>query len=467
VGLLHKPNFRLVGGDYVYILLISGIVVSTVNTNVSEPLLYLVDWELLETLDCPLRCPLRPSNSSFLRLPAAKVSGGLIFEFFSNIMPVLSTTDLAGGTFLEDNHRQQENEITHFLEHHKALQTISRVVSGTTSLFGDNAPTIQQSEYYQSALREFVSAQLDRQKASLTSNTGRQDAATSTKIAEQHALCLKRALEDDLTAPGLTPELLCRWHGILCGEGLHVHAGKLRPRNVHVRVGNVSFRPSSHIAGDLDQVCRALNALEGRLFHSDQHPTTHSGNDNHQRSVARDASPGLAAVTFAVAVFFGIGDTHAFADGNGRLARIAANWALRRAGLPFCVHFFATAVQRKEYSTATSLTRRNLYLKSRGHVSQERLLDCFRDGKCLQPLVVLFLDRIHKAVAEFSALVKEKSSLSLDQNEARAARMFRERAATGNCFMYVRRWCVCFFLRRIMLAKKVYSSFSVSHIQLL
>ena len=399
-----------------YIILVGSVVVSTVNAGLSEPLLCVTNLTVVEERNKPLLQP----PSSRLKLPLEKTFGGRSYDFFSRTCSFLSITDLAGCSSLTTTDwKEKESVVSHFLEHDKALKTISRS-SSQRGPFED----LGKSDCYLAAQSDFSASQLDRQKASLTSNTGRQDAETSVKITQQHALCLNMALEQDVDAE-LTPQLLCKWHGIVCGDGLHQHAGILRPKGVNVRVNQMSFRPSVHMENDLAVLCKALMNLETRLLRNTSSP----------RASQESLSPGVAAVTFAAAVFFGIVDTHAFADGNGRLARIAANWALRRAGIPFCIHFFATPAQRKEYREATVTTRRNLYLEARGSVTQETFLEAFRDAKCLQPLVVLFMDRINKAVTEFSILVKEKTALLTDHDEAKAARMFRERAAAGNCFM--------------------------------
>ncbi|GKY91637.1 hypothetical protein MPSEU_000135600 [Mayamaea pseudoterrestris] len=416
---------RSLRNDLFHIIFVRGAVASSVNAGLSEPLLYITTFDIFKELTHPLVKP----PDTVLKLPSGKTTGGKAYDFFSRTTHFLSNADLSGCSVnatndigLPNDWSEKETAVSQFLEHDKAMHTISKSSAATTSSAFD-----AQSDCYLAAQSEFIASQLDRQKVSLTSNTGRQDAATSVKIAEQHALCLNTALEQDLHLD-LTPELLCKWHGILCGNGIHKHAGVLRPKGVNVRVGQRSFRASEHIPGDIETACRALMSLEARLLRN--------GNVSSPRdSRSNQVSLSVAAVTFAAAIFFAIVDTHAFADGNGRLSRIAANWALRRAGIPFCVHFFATPAQRKEYLDALIQSRRNIFLAAIGNVEQEMLLDVFRDAKCLQPLVVLFMDRISRSVTEFNKLVKEKSTLLTDQAEAKAARTFRERAAAGNCLI--------------------------------
>jgi hypothetical protein len=84
---------------------------------------------------------------------------------------------------------------------------------------------------------------------------------------------------------------------------------------------------------------------------------------------------------------------------------------------------------------ATILTRRNLYLEQRGDVPSEALWTAFRKAGAFAPLVKVFLERVTKSVTEFVKLVDEKSSQVEEEDEAKAARAFRERAAAGSCLI--------------------------------
>jgi fido (protein-threonine AMPylation protein) len=380
-----------------YIILIRGYVTSEANANgPQDSILSLTNIDIVSTTN-------KRNTGGFQKyqLPTASISAGKSYDFWATTAHFLSESDLSGlSLFSEQN---KADTISNFMKHNGAIETLKNV---------SHLPTAAINELYQTTLHDFGNSQRDRQQATLSSNTGRHDAATAATVAHQHSLALEQALDADLAAV-LSPALFCSWHGILCN--LHRHAGVIRPHHVAVRVGQVAFRPSRQVGNDLDQLSHALNALEIRL--------------------RQGLSPSLAAMSFAAAVVFSINDTHAFADGNGRLARLTANWALKRAGIPFCVALFATPAQRKEYVAAQIMTRRNLYLVSRGDVSQESLLTVFRDVGCLSPLVNLFVDRVYKAVTEFNRLVEEKALALSDEDDARAVRVFRESAATGNCLM--------------------------------
>jgi hypothetical protein len=156
--------------------------------------------------------------------------------------------------------------------------------------------------------------------------------------------------------------------------------------------------------------------LENRLIHQSQ-----------ERS--------LGTITFGAAVFFGLIDIHPFNDGNGRLSRIAANWALRRGGLPFCINIFATQTQRGDYVNAIRKARLNTYLESHHNVGQDLTVEAFRQAGGLYPLVDLILERVSKAITEFNKLLEEKSLVAAEEAESQAARRFREKAAKGTCII--------------------------------
>ena len=136
-------------------------------------------------------------------------------------------------------------------------------------------------------------------------------------ISDQHQEALQYLwnlpLGKDLTLTDLN-----NCHGILC-DGLVEEAGTLRSKNV--RVGSTRFCPHERVAPMLTQLLNSIQTLHSRLIRDDT---------------------AEAAITFCAVVFMGIIDTHPYSDGNGRLARIAFNWALKRAGFPFVIHLFAT-----------------------------------------------------------------------------------------------------------------------------
>ena len=382
------------------------------------------------------------SSSSSTRHNNSKIQGGKVPVFLKEWTPFLSNEELAGclawnrTLFPNSNLLKEQNQaVSEFLEHHAAIRTLHRSQSSTAinvsttsntgnTNNGSNSNNIQNSNMtgaHLSALREFEGAQMDRQKASLTSNAGKENAQGAAKVVKQYRKALEYALSEESISRAdqsyLTVELLCKWHKILCGEGLNADAGKIRKKKVHV--GATSFRPPEFVRQDLETVCMVLRTLEPQLL----------------KNNVQEEQKALFAATYASIVFMGIVDVHPFADGNGRLARIAVNWALRRAGVPFVIHLFATPAQRYEYTAALKLSRRNVALLPMGDVTQEQLLSAYRTAGSFLPFVQLILGRLAKTVAEFQKLVQEKSLLRNEEDEARAARNYRQRAAQGNCLI--------------------------------
>jgi fido (protein-threonine AMPylation protein) len=341
-----------------------------------------------------------------------RTSGGVAANFLLDRAPLFSDAQLAGRDAFRlgwaDSDAFQSGAVLDtrkagkdFCLHHSAMKTLHE--SSTTET------TERAARNYMSAVREFASAQLDRQKASLTTNAGYEAADRATLVADQYRTALEAALAHADAKQDLTVDALKQWHGLLCSGGLVPEAGRLRTKKN--RAGNTDFLPAEQVPLELDKFCKAVRALGCRLA------------DNN------------SAATFAAAVCFGVLDIHAFSDGNGRLSRISTNWALRRAGLPFVINLFATPAQRREYVTAIEMTRRNLSIVPRGNVDEETLLDVTAHSGLLLPLESLIMDQISRAAAECSKLVAEKSLLVSEEQEARAARHFREKAAAGSCLI--------------------------------
>jgi hypothetical protein len=142
----------------------------------------------------------------------------------------------------------------------------------------------------------------------------------------------------------------------------------------------------------------------------------------------------LHAVLFAAVAMFGIVDIHPFIDGNGRLSRIVANYALKQ--LPFPINLFATPNQRNEYIVATEHTRHVLSINcAYGDVSRDDLIQVLKTSGAFGSLVQLLTDRVARAATALTAIWEEKSGLAAEAAEAKAARRVRERASRGTCMI--------------------------------
>mmetsp|Transcript_12945 Transcript_12945/g.15085 ORF Transcript_12945/g.15085 Transcript_12945/m.15085 type:complete len:586 (+) Transcript_12945:368-2125(+) len=333
----------------------------------------------------------------------------------------------------------------------------------------------------------FASIQQKLQIASLRSNTGRSDEIKSKRIIEQHSKALQEAIKHatstttttqtnectltKIRLPLLTRDVLCQWHRILGDDGALIEdAGVIRKKQV--RAGSTLFTHKDSVHTELDKFCTLLHSLEHRLLLS---PSAGLGDSSsstssplpllhplHQHptynNTVNKKLEGLNPITFAAITLYGILDIHPFNDGNGRLARIAANWALHRAGFPFVVNLCATPTQRKEYVTAIQMTLQNLNLKycsddnekndvSTQHAhkrkctrtrtpTQEDIYHSILVGVGLfKPLTMLIMERVHRASTECQKLIDEKSQQQSEEEEAKAAKRFREKAAKGTCLI--------------------------------
>mmetsp|Transcript_28328 Transcript_28328/g.66257 ORF Transcript_28328/g.66257 Transcript_28328/m.66257 type:complete len:794 (+) Transcript_28328:167-2548(+) len=443
------------------------------SSNPKDPLLFITSGEILQCHCRNIKKPPLAGSPSFRPFSlqqthtggngkasssnTPRIQGGVAPHFFHKWAPVLSNEVLSGWyarlMVLESRQaaaQQHATTVSNFLSHHNAILSLNHGAMCNERIGGEG-----NMQYYMSALSEFRQSQMDRQKASLVSNSGREDAKRATLIEKQYMKALIRALgehnaegtQQEVAQQHLSGNLVCLWHSILCGEGIHAEAGRFRSKMV--RVGHVHFRPCEQVPGDLEKVCNALRKLEGRLL---EHKHLSRGGWDMAASPSETTTrslPGWYAATYAAAVFFSLVDLHGFSDGNGRLGRIALNWALRKAGVPFSLHLFATPAQRKEYTEAIAQTRRNVSLISTTLISEDdrgdtqisnqhsntlivHALEC---AGALSPLVVFILDRLAKAIESFETAVQEKSRLVSEEAEAKAAKAVRDRERAGTCLI--------------------------------
>jgi len=401
------------------------------------------------------------TGNSSTAAPVSTVKGGMVGEFFSMYAPRLTDVELAGfavaatstgtivrsptrtiinaatGGSLLDQFAANKQKVDEMLARHGAMLTLlsSQSSSGdgsgkkspcsqpnsTRSRSQSNAADVAAAEIYLSALREFNTSQMDRQNAGLTSNVGRADAVSAELIKKQHRAALQAALDHaENTKEPLTSDLLCEWHKLLCGAGVHKEAGKLRKKSV--RAGRKTFAKPERVREELEKVIEGLQELERRLVAN--------------RLASHD---GQGPLIFAAAALFGIVDIHPFVDGNGRLCRIVANWCLRRARFPFPINFIVTKAQRREYISAIQETNGATHLHYRGVKAEQEgsmtRLDVLRTTGCFSPIVCLIADRLARAFSEFRREEADKANLASEESEARAARNARERAAEGDCII--------------------------------
>ena len=308
-----------------------------------------------------------------------------------------------------------------FLLHQKAMKmTLASISSNIVASF--------QNEKYIKAIKCFSLSQITRQTASLTSNTGKENVTRAKLTSDSHSLALEAALKhaEDPKQPALSPETICSWHLLLGGNGEIIpNAGVYRRKKV--KAGTTRFIHHSQIDSEIQKVCAGLKVLESNLLGYNLSPYNCDLEIRNRR--------GYGPLIFAAVAMFAIIDIHPFTDGNGRLSRIVANWALRRSGLPFVINMFATKVQRIEYIRSIAYTLQNSRLVTKGPVSDETLSSVRQKIGILKPLAYLILDRITKSLVEFEKVYNDIITKENEQQATLASKTFREKASTENCLI--------------------------------
>ena len=424
----------------------------------------------------------QPANMKIMPRVQGGDAGSLLLQW----APFLTNDALAGGSAVLnsdttsdlDDYEDQVSRVANFLAQHTAMMTLQSTAAVSTSNSGRNTPvssTVASTSMtgdkdavdanptevanasgpsanatetviakpgcvptsntvynYNAALKEFSASQFDRQRASLVSNSGRETADRAEMVIEQFRETLECSLGND-EASSLTIPLLCGWHSKLL-KGLHADAGKIRSRTV--RAGHTFFTPPSKIQSELEALCKCLESLQVRLSVPRSAPSSSRSASSSTRGDKQSKDEAVQALTYVAAAMFGCVDAHPFSDGNGRLCRIVANWALKRvANVPFPINLFATPAQRADFMTAIQQTRCNFSLRAQGGASRDEILKAFQGTGAFLPLVRLLMDRLARAVDECLRVWEEKSGLAAEQDEARIARRAREKAAEGTCLI--------------------------------
>jgi len=233
----------------------------------------------------------------------------------------------------------------------------------------------------------FAEMQLARQGAGLTSNTRKQETAESASLVIQnHDKALKAAMSDSLARVPLTLEVLCQIHAILCSDGLCDVAGAVRKTGVNV--GNRQCLPPDRVEAEIRL---ALESVE-------------------QLSTRADLSTFAKAAAAAMAVAY----VHPFKDGNGRMARIAANMVLRRAGVPFVLNICGTEEHRRRYVAATVASH---------------------TAGTLSDMSSLLAEHCARAWEELERLQQRREAEAADTHLAEAVRAAREQARSATCLI--------------------------------
>ncbi len=292
---------------------------------------------------------------------------------------------------------------------HQTLELISQFLAqqelarAATPLVDNHIAT---ASYYLPTLQEFAETQLDRQAAGLRTNADRETAVGATLLVQGHAQALQMALQEPLSSL-CSNASICTIHTLL----LNGQEGSGEFRTTLVRAGQTVFCPPEDIIREMDQFWSRIIQLSKTYSQSITSNT--------------DVTKIYNSIALAATAMYAINDIHPFVDGNGRTSRIYVNALLKQfLQLPFTITIVATPQQRQEY--VEGLREGQRILEDRGAISPS-------SGAAVEPLINMLMDRIVHAVIGLRALLKERATTALDDEEARIARRVRERAAQGQC----------------------------------
>ena len=279
--------------------------------------------------------------------------------------------------------------------------------------------------YYMPTIKKFASTQVDRQAAGLRTNTRKEREEGLADLIHGHSAAMKFAIEHSArnsNGPtingsfGLNKNVLCSMHSILCPS----QSGKFRINQA--KAGKTMFCSAVKIDAEI----RSLFILMESLWLSWLQ----------KRGGSNIFKETYQAVSLATILMYCLNDIHPFVDGNGRLARICANYALHRTlGLPFTLTLVATEAHRQEYIdglrkghlTVQRLKEQKISFSSSG--KNDRSLTTF------EPLIHMILDRMAHAIQQLQQSLNEKAHAVTEDEENRIARLVRERAASGQCII--------------------------------
>ena len=110
------------------------------------------------------------------------------------------------------------------------------------------------------------------------------------------------------------------------------------------------------------------------------------------------------------------------------------NMALKKLlGLPFPIIITATQPQRREYVDALREGRSRLQSISTTSHSSSSMDRVGLVGPAFVSMIEVIIDRVLHAVVQINSLLESKAQAAVIDEEARAARRFRDRAAEGQC----------------------------------
>ena len=155
----------------------------------------------------------------------------------------------------------------------------------------------------------------------------------------QHAVALKFLMSAGAAGSALSVELLLEAHGLLMHGA--IRHGLLHPFPMGLRAHDAYTTGHTYPEGNPVALRQALNRAV----------------DSYNESFATGGT--VALIEAPARLFYDVITIHPFSDGNGRLCRLLAAFALRRAGVPFAVPLSSRhSKPRSHYMHAINAMRR-------------------------------------------------------------------------------------------------------------
>jgi fido (protein-threonine AMPylation protein) len=398
--------------------------INRVSVDDHKHILYVTDCRIIskENMDqntnqaCEKKQDIETSIPSKFQLPPITSwsfqSGGV-----ANLLAKHNGAALSKHAFSPSNEIAQI--ISTFLEQHAAIMCIQNIRAKSTGTDFNVFATCHDlaggsMDIYSNALGEFDRQQQERELNSLDFSTAARWYRTKVaQLKEQFRQTLEYALICKTEA--LSLQVMIRWHLWLMGDGLDPEAGNLRSRS-SVKNG-LSMCEPENIQERMQALC---DVLETQLLPQIRTAPTDS------RKIA----------TFAALSYVGILDILPFGEGNGLLAKITVNWALRRCDFPCCIILYESDTDERVLKLVMDeVMLRSLCLRPFGEVDDGDIDDLLRHTGGLSPLVDFLIGRMAHALNDLTVIVKERAKWFIEEKNARIAREARETAADSLCIV--------------------------------
>jgi len=363
--------------------------------------------------------------------------------------PLLDDEKIVGTLPTEHNNLEVYRNlsiVSEFLKQHALAvlagsSTNGKSTQDVAAIHTSNTKPVKATSFYLPTVRDFEELQLEHQAAGLCKNSTVDTEIEFSQIVNGHASALKIAIvkandrenghengSPTHDSSGLSKNLLCYLHSILCQS----HAQKGNFRTTEAQADNTLFCSVNKIDAEMENLLTAQNLLWSTWW-------VKKSRRNDDLARQRET---YDAVSIAAIMMYAINDIHPFADGNGRMSRICANYVLRLViGLPFSVTMIETPIQRQEYAEGIKQARISIQqlLSGNNESMTEPSLGVKENESVLagafEPIIHMILDRISLAIQKLQQLLEERGCAAIAGEEARIARIVRERAATGRCII--------------------------------